>query len=107
MNTYKYISLLNSNDTFFLDESEGYFGMQTSLQSQNKSTSKKNYKVSMYSLKDHLERLYLFRSTIKEKKKLHGSLKNNLIGEKLLWFQENLQPVQSFTPHLVEELILK
>ncbi|XP_044756712.1 translation machinery-associated protein 16 homolog [Coccinella septempunctata] len=45
------------------------------------------------------------KATTKEKKKIHGSIKQNLIGEKLLWFQEHLQQVELLTPDHAEELI--
>ncbi|XP_045465516.1 translation machinery-associated protein 16 homolog [Harmonia axyridis] len=48
------------------------------------------------------------KTNVKEKKKLQGSIKNNLIGEKLLWFQEQIQQIEtSLTPAVVEELILR
>ncbi|KAL3278185.1 hypothetical protein HHI36_013524 [Cryptolaemus montrouzieri] len=48
------------------------------------------------------------RTNIKEKKKIRGNLKSNLIGEKLLWFQENLPAITTnCSVTLIEELIRK
>ncbi|KAK9881093.1 hypothetical protein WA026_014436 [Henosepilachna vigintioctopunctata] len=48
------------------------------------------------------------KSALKEKKKLQGSIKYNLIGEKCLWFQENLPDnVSCLSSSQMEEIIKK
>ncbi|XP_015512916.2 translation machinery-associated protein 16 homolog [Neodiprion lecontei] len=48
------------------------------------------------------------RITNREKLKLGNAMKQNLIGEKMLWIQENMLPdVCPYTPQLADELVKK
>lgn len=49
-----------------------------------------------------------FRESARGKKKLTSFIKLNSLGEKVLWFRDNLIPeVHSYTPAMVAELIEK
>lgn len=44
----------------------------------------------------------------KQKIKMAGTIKQNLIGEKIMWFQQNMVPdISPYTPELTAELLLK
>lgn len=44
----------------------------------------------------------------RQKAKMAGTLKQSLIGEKMIWIQQNMvSDVSSYTPELVTELLLK